>query len=70
MLVLTRRQSEGIVMTDPQTGETIHLMVTEIRGDKVRIGITAPDTVTILRDELQLRVVRQESPALSFVRSV
>lgn len=47
MLVLSRRRGESIVI-----GETITVTVLDVRGNKVRLGITAPDTVAIHRKEL------------------
>ena len=48
MLVLTRKQGEEIIL--PELGVTICL--TDLRGNKARIGITAPDHIRILRREL------------------
>ena len=48
MLVLSRQRDETIMI-----GDDIELTVVDIRGDKVRIGIEAPDSVLVLRDELQ-----------------
>ena len=48
MLVLSRKESQRI-----RLGDSIVLTVVKIAGDKVRIGIEAPDTVLVLRDELQ-----------------
>jgi len=47
MLVLTRREGERIAL-----GEDIVLTVVSIQGNKVRLGIAAPDDVTIRRGEL------------------
>jgi carbon storage regulator len=47
MLVLSRRKDEGIVISDGIT-----ITVSEIRGDRVRLAISAPDSVRILRGEL------------------
>lgn len=47
MLVLSRRVSEKIVL--PELGVTLE--ITRIQGNKVRIGITAPDQVRIMRSE-------------------
>jgi len=55
MLVLTRRRSERIFI-----GENIKIMVVEIRGDKVRLGIEAPDGVTIHREEVWLAIEREK----------
>jgi len=50
MLVLTRRIGEGIVMNDE-----IEVTVLAVNGGKVRLGITAPPSVSIQRDELLTR---------------
>jgi carbon storage regulator len=47
MLILTRRPGESI-----QVGEDIEISVLEIRGNQVRLGITAPADVLVLRSEL------------------
>ena len=49
MLVLTRRISESI-----NIGDDIIVKVIDIQGGQVRIGITAPKDVHILRSELTL----------------
>jgi carbon storage regulator len=48
VLILSRKQGEGIVIPSHR----IEVVVTEIVGDKVRIGIRAPDEVDIYRDEI------------------
>jgi Carbon storage regulator (could also regulate swarming and quorum sensing) len=47
MLVLTRRVSERI-----QIGDDVVLTIVRIDGNKVRIGIEAPEHVKVKRDEL------------------
>lgn len=47
MLVLSRKKDEKIMI-----GESITLMVIEIRGDKVRLGIEAPRDVAVHREEV------------------
>ncbi|MBY0230007.1 MAG: carbon storage regulator CsrA [Gemmataceae bacterium] len=47
MLVLTRKAGEKIIIADNVTVEVL-----EIQGNRVRIGIQAPQGVTILRQEL------------------
>jgi carbon storage regulator len=47
MLVLSRMTNERI-----QIGDNITITITEIRGDKVRIGIDAPKDVKVMRTEL------------------
>ncbi|VAX38864.1 Carbon storage regulator [hydrothermal vent metagenome] len=47
MLVLSRKKDEKIII-----GDNITLMVIEIRGDKVRLGIDAPKEVAVHREEV------------------
>lgn len=57
MLVLSRKKNEGLVIGAGTPYET-HLVVVEIRGDKVRLGVEAPTDVSVNRIEtLQLRTV-------------
>ena len=58
MLVLTRRTDESLVISDE-----IIVTVLAIEGDKVKIGITAPRSVTILRKELWQALRDQEKIA-------
>ena len=48
MLVLSRKKEEEIVI-----GEGIVIKVVAITGDKVRLGITAPPSVVVIRGELK-----------------
>jgi len=48
MLVLTRKSMERI-----QIGDSVVVTVLEIGGNKVRIGITAPKEIRVLRSELK-----------------
>ena len=51
MLVLSRKKKEQIIITGG--GERIVITVTEMRGDKVKIGIEAPTTWSVHRSEVQ-----------------
>lgn len=51
MLVLTRKLNEAIII-----GEDIKITILDIRSDSVKIGIDAPKTVPILREELLSRI--------------
>ena len=51
MLVLNRKESERILIRT-KAGEEIWLMVVEVRGSIARIGIEAPDSAAVIRDEL------------------
>jgi carbon storage regulator len=48
MLVLARRAGEEI-----RIGADIEITITEITGSRVRIGITAPKEIPIIRKELE-----------------
>jgi carbon storage regulator len=50
MLVLSRKESQRI-----RLGDSIVITIVKITGDKVRIGIDAPNNVLVLRDELERR---------------
>lgn len=41
-------------------GDDIEVMVVEIRGDKVRIGVSAPEQVAVHRQEIWDRIKRDE----------
>ena len=58
MLVLSRKKDEKIMI-----GENISIMVVEIRGDKVRLGIEAPRDVSVHRQEVFEAINRRENGA-------
>ena len=48
MLVLSRQKDESIIIGDDE----IRITIVDIRGDKVRLGITAPPNVVVHREEV------------------
>jgi carbon storage regulator len=54
MLVLSRQRDEVIMI-----GEDIEILVVDIRGDKVRIGINAPAEISIHRKEVYDAIKRE-----------
>jgi len=58
MLVLTRREGETIVID-----ENIHVTLLSIHGEKVRLGIEAPPTVLVDRQEIhEKRLLHPDGP--------
>jgi carbon storage regulator len=51
MLILTRRSSESV-----KVGDDVTIPVLGIRGNAVRIGVTAPRSVPVHREEIYERV--------------
>ena len=62
MLVLSRRQGEKIVIDG-----RITVVVSQLKGGRVRVAIDAPPEVSILRGELQPRCDEESQIALSHV---
>ncbi len=59
MLVLTRRANESIVI-----GNDIVVTVLEIKGDQIRLGISAPHEVPVYREELLAALTHANRGAL------
>jgi carbon storage regulator len=58
MLVLSRKKNESIVINNDIT-----IVVVEIRGDKVRLGVEAPKEVPVHRREVYDAIKRSERSA-------
>lgn len=58
MLVLSRQRDETIMI-----GDDIEITVVDIRGDKVRLGITAPNTIPVHRKEVYEAIQRENREA-------
>jgi carbon storage regulator len=65
MLVLTRRTKQSIMI-----GDDIELSVLSVSGEKVRIGIDAPDDVPIFRKEVYVRIEDERSSGNGEVREL
>lgn len=57
MLVLSRYRDESI-----RIGDDIVITVIDIRGDKVRLGIEAPNNVPVHRQEVYDAIAREKKP--------
>ena len=56
MLVLSRKKNESIIINDDIT-----IVVVEIRGDKVRLGIEAPKEIPVHRHEVYEAIRRGQT---------
>ncbi len=64
MLVLSRKKDESIVINNDIT-----IVVVEIRGDKVRLGVEAPKEVPVHRREVFEAIARGDSADVPSVSS-
>lgn len=61
MLVLSRKNDERLLI-----GDDVEIVVLSIQGNRVRLGIRAPEGLRIVRDDLPLvSRMRRESAAMS-----
>ena len=60
MLALTRKKGEALVINN-----NIEITVLEIRGDQIKIGISAPKDVPVYRKEVYLPIHQENQAALS-----
>lgn len=58
MLVLSRQRDETIMI-----GDEIEITVVDIRGDKIRLGITAPARIAVHRKEVYEAIGRENKQA-------
>ncbi|MBX3357577.1 MAG: carbon storage regulator CsrA [Phycisphaeraceae bacterium] len=63
MLVLSRQRDETIMI-----GDEIEITVVDIRGDKVRLGITAPTRIAVHRKEVY-EAIRAENERASHLNA-
>lgn len=60
MLVLARQKDQSIVI-----GDDIEITIVDVRGDKVRLGINAPRSVTVHRKEIYKKVQQAKNNSAS-----
>ncbi len=56
MLVLSRKKDEKIII-----GDNIAIMIVDIQGDKVRLGIEAPREVSVHREEVYQAIQKKQT---------
>lgn len=60
MLALTRKTGDAIMINN-----NIEITVLEVRGDQVKIGISAPKEVSIYRKEVYLEIQKENEAVLN-----
>jgi carbon storage regulator len=55
MLVLTRKSNQSIMI-----GDDVEVSVLSVMGEKVRIGIQAPQEIPVFRKEIYLEIHRED----------
>jgi len=60
MLALSRKKNEAIVISN-----NVEVTILEIKGDQVKIGITAPKEVPVYRKEVYLQIQEANQEAVN-----
>ncbi len=60
MLALTRKKGESIVVNND-----IEISILDIRGEQVKVGISAPKDVPVYRKEVYLQIQKENEAAVS-----
>ncbi len=55
MLVLSRQKDESIII-----GDDVEVTIVDVRGDKVRLGISAPRSISVHRKEIYEAIQREK----------
>ncbi len=58
MLILTRRVSEEVMI-----GDDIKIKILGVKGNQVRIGVAAPEDVSVHREEIYQRILAERNNA-------
>jgi carbon storage regulator len=65
MLILSRKVNEKVMI-----GDDISVSIIEIRGDQVRLGVDAPKTVKVFRQEVYNEIKAENQAAAASVASI
>ncbi len=60
VLILTRRVGETVMI-----GDSVTVTVLRVKGNQVRLGVNAPKTVSVQREEIFHRIKRESSESES-----
>ena len=58
MLVLTRKLNESIMI-----GDDVKITIVDVKGDQVKLGITAPRQIAVHREEVYLEIQKENQLA-------
>jgi len=58
MLVLTRKSGESLMI-----GDDVVVTIVEVRGNQVKIGVNAPESVKVYREELLKKIMKENVKA-------
>ncbi len=60
MLILTRKHNESIMV-----GDDIEIVVLEIKGEQIKLGVKAPDNIRVYRGEVykEIQIENREAAA-------
>ncbi|WP_024466467.1 carbon storage regulator CsrA [Treponema pedis] len=59
MLILSRKTNQKILI-----GDNIELTIIEIRGDQVKIGVNAPPSIKVFREEIYQEIQNENKAAM------
>ena len=65
MLVVTRRPGQSV-----KIGDSITVTVLAVRGNQLRLGFTAPQNISVHREEVYQRIQAEKITSISQARSV
>lgn len=60
MLVLSRQKDESIII-----GDDVEITIVDVRGDKVRLGITAPRSISVHRKEIYDAIQKEKNKQIA-----
>jgi carbon storage regulator len=60
MLALTRKKGESLVINN-----NVEVTILDIRGDQIKLGVSAPKDVPVYRKEVYLQIQKENEAALS-----
>ena len=58
MLILSRKVGQSLML-----GDGVEITITEVSGDRVKIGISAPADIKVYRKEIYSTIQENQSPA-------